>query len=354
VTESRHFDIRDFGAVGDGVHDGGPAIRTFRAVLAHYAESKRPPVRSGTRSSDGRNGGDEVSNLQSVAEAEPGAPQLRRSDEDDLRLREGVRPDPDYWTSDRLDLATRSWGPGWRVLPEEPGRSDRPPGERVRRRDTGEQERLDRLGSRGGLTGSVEERREPKGRVLRAVLTQNGPALEGTRAQRRTHAWACVSCRELTGRMTPESVSHAPFSVSRVTQVVQFTPPPATVPLPEGNGAARLEKGGCLLWRLSDVVKWGRETGRIERTDAMPKWEYKLIQWKWLVQYGGPHPADALAKNLDLNGLQGWRLDCQITLDVGFQQVEYGVFTREITDGAATSSASSPSTDAPEADRPVP
>ena len=64
----------------------------------------------------------------------------------------------------------------------------------------------------------------------------------------------------------------------------------------------------------------------------MPKWEYKLIQWKWLVQYGGSHPADALAKNLDLNGLQGWRLDCQVTLDVGSQQVEYGVFTREIAD----------------------
>ncbi len=55
----------------------------------------------------------------------------------------------------------------------------------------------------------------------------------------------------------------------------------------------------------------------------MPKWEYKLIQWKWLLQYGASHPADALAKNLDLNGLQGWRLSCQITLDVGSQQVEY-------------------------------
>ena len=52
--------------------------------------------------------------LQSVAEAEPGAPELCRSDEDDVRLREGVQPDPDCWTRDRLDLATRSWGPGWR------------------------------------------------------------------------------------------------------------------------------------------------------------------------------------------------------------------------------------------------
>ncbi len=86
----------------------------------------------------------------------------------------------------------------------------------------------------------------------------------------------------------------------------------------------------------------------------MSKWEYKLIQWKWLLQYGGSHPADALAKNLDLNGLQGWRLSCQITLDLGSEKVEYGVFTREIADSAATSSASSPSTDALEADRPVP
>ena len=85
----------------------------------------------------------------------------------------------------------------------------------------------------------------------------------------------------------------------------------------------------------------------------MPKWEYKLIQWKWLLQYGASHPADALAKNLDLNGLQGWRLSCQITLDVGFEKVEYGVFTREIADSAATGSASSPSTDVLEVDRSV-
>ncbi|MGO9962960.1 MAG: hypothetical protein ACLPUG_05950 [Acidimicrobiales bacterium] len=64
----------------------------------------------------------------------------------------------------------------------------------------------------------------------------------------------------------------------------------------------------------------------------MPKWEYKLVQWKWLLQYGAPHPADALAKNLNDNGLQGWRLNCQVTLDVGSKQVEYGVFTREIAD----------------------
>jgi hypothetical protein len=80
-------------------------------------------------------------------------------------------------------------------------------------------------------------------------------------------------------------------------------------------------------------MSWpGSLTERIERTDAMPRWEYKLIQWKWLVQVGASHPADALAKNLNDNGLQGWRLDCQITLDVGSQQVEYGVFTREIAD----------------------
>jgi hypothetical protein len=85
----------------------------------------------------------------------------------------------------------------------------------------------------------------------------------------------------------------------------------------------------------------------------MPKWEYKLIQWKWLLNYGASHPADALAKNLDLNGLQGWRLSCQITLDVGSQQVEYGVFTREIADSAVASSASSSSTDVQEVDRPV-
>jgi hypothetical protein len=83
----------------------------------------------------------------------------------------------------------------------------------------------------------------------------------------------------------------------------------------------------------------------------MSKWEYKLIQWKWLLQYGGSHPADALAKNLDLNGLQGWRLSCQITLDVGSQKVEYGVFTREIPDSAAASSTDSTSTDVLEADR---
>ena len=160
VTESCCFDIRDFGAVGDGVHDDGPAIRaTFRAAIDH-AESRRPPERSGARSGNGCNGGDEVSGLQSVAKAEPGAPQLRRSDEDDIRLREGVQPDPDCWTRDRLDLATRSLGPCWRVLAEEPGGSDRPLRGRVRRRDTGEQERLDRTGSRRGLTGSVEEWRE--------------------------------------------------------------------------------------------------------------------------------------------------------------------------------------------------
>jgi len=88
----------------------------------------------------------------------------------------------------------------------------------------------------------------------------------------------------------------------------------------------------------------------------MPGWEYKLIQWKWLLQYGASHPADALAKNLDLNGLQGWRLSCQITLDVGSQKVEYGVFIREIADDGdiSTSSASPPSTEALETDRPVP
>ena len=95
------------------------------------------------------------------------------------------------------------------------------------------------------------------------------------------------------------------------------------------------------------------QTGRIERTDVMPKWEYKLIQWNWLLRYGGSHPADALAKNLELNGLQGWRLSCQITLDVGSQQVEYGVFTREIADGAVASSASSPATDVLEVGPPV-
>ena len=68
----------------------------------------------------------------------------------------------------------------------------------------------------------------------------------------------------------------------------------------------------------------------------MSKWEYKLIQWKWLLQYGGSHPADVLAKNLNDNGLQGWRLDCQITLDVGSEQVKYGVFAREIVEGAAS------------------
>jgi len=193
----RRFDIRDFGAVGDGVHDDGPAIRAaFRAALAHYAESKRPPVRSGTRSGDGRNGGDEVPNLQSFAEAELGAPQFRRSDEDDVRLREGVQPDLDYWTSDRLDLATRSWGPGWRVLPEEPGGSDRPPGGRVRRRDTGEQERLDRLGSRGGLTGSVEEWREPRASPSGRSYAKRPWHPKAPEPQRRTRAWVCVSRRE--------------------------------------------------------------------------------------------------------------------------------------------------------------
>jgi hypothetical protein len=108
------------------------------------------------------------------------------------------------------------------------------------------------------------------------------------------------------------------------------------------------------IWVREVVDRLAMQTGRIERTDAMTKWEYKLIQWKWLLQYGGSHPADALAKNLDLNGLQGWRLSCQITLDLGSQKVEYGVFTREIADSTVTSSASSPSTDALEADRPVP
>jgi hypothetical protein len=86
-------------------------------------------------------------------------------------------------------------------------------------------------------------------------------------------------------------------------------------------------------------------TGRIERTDAMSKWDYKVIRWD-LLTVGGSNPWHSLEKNLKEHGAEGWRLDRQVTLEIPTQQgaavlgasqaIEYAVLVKEISDDATT------------------
>ena len=75
-------------------------------------------------------------------------------------------------------------------------------------------------------------------------------------------------------------------------------------------------------------------TGRLERTDEMSKWDYKVIRWDALV---GPSAWQSLEKNLIEYGAQGWRFDRRETLQVsaqpvGSQPVEFAILIREMVD----------------------
>jgi hypothetical protein len=110
-------------------------------------------------------------------------------------------------------------------------------------------------------------------------------------------------------------------------------------PLP----AAELASGR--IWVRVVVERWAMLTGRIERTDAMSKWDYKVIRWD-LLTVGGSNPWHSLEKNLKEHGAEGWRLDRQVTLEIPTQQgaavlgasqaIEYAVLVKEISDDATT------------------
>jgi prophage regulatory protein len=97
------------------------------------------------------------------------------------------------------------------------------------------------------------------------------------------------------------------------------------------------------VWVRVVVERWAMLTGRIERTDAMSKWDYKVIRWDALV---GPSSWQSLEKNLKEYGAEGWRLDRAVTLEVPTQQGasvlgssqanEYAVLVRELSDDATT------------------
>ncbi len=88
------------------------------------------------------------------------------------------------------------------------------------------------------------------------------------------------------------------------------------------------------VWTRVFVERWAMLTGRLERTDEMSKWDYKVIRWDALV---GPSAWQSLEKNLIEYGAQGWRLDRRETLQVsaqpvGSQPVEFAILIREMVD----------------------
>jgi hypothetical protein len=97
------------------------------------------------------------------------------------------------------------------------------------------------------------------------------------------------------------------------------------------------------VWVRVVVERWAMLTGRIERTDAMSNWDYKVVRWDALV---GPSFWQSLEKNLKEYGADGWRLDRVVTLDVPTQQgatvhgasqaIEYAVLVKELSTDAAT------------------
>ena len=98
------------------------------------------------------------------------------------------------------------------------------------------------------------------------------------------------------------------------------------------------------VWVRVVVERWAMLTGRIERTDVMSKWDYKVIRWDALT-VGGSNPWHSLEKNLKEHGAEGWRLDRQVTLEIPTQQgasvlgasqaIDYAVLVKEISDDAA-------------------
>jgi hypothetical protein len=58
--------------------------------------------------------------------------------------------------------------------------------------------------------------------------------------------------------------------------------------------------------------------------------EYRILPWKGLITTGGSSPYDSLEIHLNEQGADGWRFDQRIMLEYGTQQIEYGVFVKQI------------------------
>lgn len=86
------------------------------------------------------------------------------------------------------------------------------------------------------------------------------------------------------------------------------------------------------FWVRGEVERWAVDSGRIEGSEVMSKFEYRVLPWKGLISTGGSSPYDSLEVHLNEQGAQGWRLDQRVTLDYGTQQIEYGVFVKESED----------------------
>ena len=86
------------------------------------------------------------------------------------------------------------------------------------------------------------------------------------------------------------------------------------------------------IWLRTDVESWAAGTGRIGRGNRMTKFEYMVVPWKQLLIGGGASLYDSLEFRLNEQGSQGWRFDQRITLDYETQQVEYGLFVKEVDD----------------------
>lgn len=86
------------------------------------------------------------------------------------------------------------------------------------------------------------------------------------------------------------------------------------------------------FWVRGEVERWAIDSGRIERSNIMSTFEYRVLPWKGLVSTGGSSPYDSLQVHLNEQGAQGWRFDQRVIIDYGTEQIEYGVFVKETED----------------------
>lgn len=90
------------------------------------------------------------------------------------------------------------------------------------------------------------------------------------------------------------------------------------------------------FWVRGQVERWAVDSGRIERSRMTSQFEYRILPWKGLISTGGSSLYDSLQVHLNEQGTQGWRFDQRVVLDYGAQQIEYGIFVKEIDDDEAT------------------